>query len=253
MELLQIAICEDDYEDNEMLIKNLENILDSYKIVYKITCFTSGEELLDSDMNFHLIFMDIAMNGKNGIETGRQIYNKNRASKIIYQTNFKNFCEEAINTVHAFAFLTKPLTKEALHKQIREFLRQTPPEKHLLEFHKISYMENGVLQQKTTLRIPAESIYYFEALKCKKKIKIVTSDNTYEYPDTIKNLENRLNSLGFEISCRGILVNLQNIARINNYKIFFKNDACVNLSQKRAVKFKNKLNAYIHTRRIIDE
>lgn len=104
MELLQIAICEDDYEDNEMLIKNLENILDSYKIVYKITCFTSGEDLLDSDMNFHLIFMDIAMNGKNGIETGRQIYNKNKASKIIYQTNFKNFCEEAVNTVHAFAF-----------------------------------------------------------------------------------------------------------------------------------------------------
>lgn len=246
MELLQIAICEDNREDQEKLIRNLENILGAHKIAHCITCFNSGEALLDSDSEFNLIFMDIAMNGKNGIETGRQIYNRNKSSKIIYQTNFRNFCEEAVNTVHAFAFLTKPLTEVTLHEQIKEFLRQTLQEEHLLEFHKVSYMENGILQQKAILWIPSESIYYFEALKSKKKIKIVTADDIYEYPDTIKNLENRLNSLGFETSCRGILVNLQNIARIKNYKIVIKNGECVALSQKRAVEFKKKLNAYIH-------
>lgn len=246
MKLLQVAICEDDHEDREKLIGSLKNILDTYKIAHCITCFSSGEALLASDTEFHLIFMDIAMSGKNGIETGRQIYTKNKSPKIIYQTNFKSFCEEAVNTVHAFAFLTKPLCEEALREQIKEFLSQTPPEEHLLEFHKISYIEKGVLQQKTTLQIPIESIYYFEAIKSKKKIKIVTDNNIYEYPDTIKNLENRLHSLGFETSCRGILVNMRNIARIKNYKIFIKNGECVALSQKRAVQFKRKLNAYIH-------
>ena len=246
MELLQIAICEDDLEDQENLIRNLKNILDEHKIAHCITCFNTGEALLDSDTEFHLIFMDIAMNGKNGIETGRQIYNRNKSSKIIYQTNFRNFCEEAVNTVHAFAFLPKPLTEATLREQIKEFLTQTPPEEHLLEFHKVSYMENGVLQQKAILRISSESIYYFEALKSKKKIRIVTADNIYECPDTIKNLETRLSSLGFETSCRGILVNLQNIARIKNYKIIIKNGECIALSQKRAVEFKKKLNAYIH-------
>ena len=246
MKLLQIAICEDDNEDNEKLIDSLKSILDSHKIAHCITCFNNGEALLASDTEFHLIFMDIAMSGKNGIETGRQIYNRNRSPKIIYQTNFRNFCEEAVNTVHAFAFLTKPLTEETLHEQIKEFLRQTPPEEHLLEFNKISYIENGVLQHKTTIRIPAQSIYYFEALKSKKKIKIVTNDTIYEYPDTIKNLENRLKPLGFETSCRGILVNMENIARIKNYKIFFKNGECVALSQKRAVEFKKNLNTHIH-------
>ncbi|MDE5966116.1 MAG: LytTR family DNA-binding domain-containing protein [Lachnospiraceae bacterium] len=246
MELLQIAICEDDNEDKEKLIGTLKSILDTHKIAHCITCFDNGEALLASDTEFHLIFMDIAMSGKNGIETGRQIYNRNRSPKIIYQTNFRSYCEEAVNTVHAFAFLTKPLTEEALREQIKEFLRQTPPEEHLLEFHKISYMEKGVLQQKTTLQIPIKSIYYFEALKSKKKIKIVTNNHIYEYTDTIKNLENRLHSLGFETSCRGILVNMENIARIKNYKIFFKNGECVALSQKRAVEFKKNLNAYIH-------
>lgn len=246
MQLFQIAICEDDNEDKEKLIGNLEDILNAYKIAYRITCFDSGEALLDSDMEFQLIFMDIAMSGKNGIETGRQIYNRNRASKIIYQTNFKNFCEEAVNTVHAFAFLTKPLSKETLNEQIKEFLGQLPRKEHLLEFHRISYMDSGVLHQKNILHIPSESIYYFEALKYKKKIKIITQDRAYEYSDTIKNLENHLNSLGFEISCRGILVNLQNIARIKNYKIYFKNGDYVSLSPKRSVEFKNKLNAYVH-------
>lgn len=246
MQLFQIAICEDESEDKEHLIGNLEDILDSYGIAYRITCFDSGESLLDSDMEFQLIFMDIAMGGKNGIETGRQIYNRNRASKIIYQTNFKNFCEEAVNTVHAFAFLTKPLSKEILDEQIKEFLTQFSPEEHLLEFHKVSFTQSGILRQKPILRIPSESIYYFEALKYKKKIKIITKDQAYEYSGTIKNLENHLSSLGFEISCRGILVNLQNIARIKNYKIYFKNGDYVALSQKRSVEFKKNLNAYVH-------
>lgn len=74
----------------------------------------------------------------------------------------------------------------------------------------------------------------------------ICEDDHEDKEQLIKNLENRLQPLGFETSCRGILVNMENIARIKNYKIFFKNGECVALSQKRAVEFKKNLNAYIH-------
>lgn len=46
---------------------------------------------------FHLIFLDIVMNGEDGIEIGRHIHRKNRSTKIIFQTNFGQYCKEAMN------------------------------------------------------------------------------------------------------------------------------------------------------------
>lgn len=70
--------------------------------------------LLQSDIGFHLIFMDIMMEGRNGIETGQEIYSRNRSAKIRYVTNFGQYCMDAVNTAHAFDFLEKPVSAQAL-------------------------------------------------------------------------------------------------------------------------------------------
>lgn len=246
MNSLQIAICEDDLTDQKHLADMLKNILDSYGIEYQFRYFDSGKSLLESNIDFQLIFMDIAMEGKNGIETGRQIYGKNPYVKIIYQTNFGNYCQEAVNIVHAFAFLEKPLTEVSVHEQIDEFLKQNRKDEFCLEFHKVSFMENGIMTEKPIVQIPVNAIYYFEVLKSQKKIKIVTEHGSYEYPDTMKNLENRLNTFDFAISCRGILVNLRKVIKIKDYKVYIKNGETVALSQKRAVPFKERLNECVH-------
>lgn len=246
MQSFQIGICEDDQSDLESLTASLKTILDSLNVDYHITCFDSGEALLASEADFGLIFLDIVMEGQNGLEIGRQIYMKNHTAKIIYQTNFGSFCKEAVNTVHAFAFLEKPLTEEGLREQVEQFLQQVQKENEILEFQKISFWENGILVESPVIQIPKDDIYYFEVMKSKRKIKIVAEHNIYEYSDTMNHLEARLQGFGFEISSRGVLVNLRNIANIKNYRVFMKNGETVALSQKRAVQFKERLNEYVH-------
>ena len=41
----------------------------------------------------------------------------------------------------------------------------------------------------------------------------------YEYPDAISGLEERMQPYGFETSCRGILVNLKNVAKAKGYEV----------------------------------
>ncbi len=246
MQFLQIAVCEDDRTDREKLVGLLDTILGDLGKNYHITCFDSGEALLDSEINFGLVFMDIAMAGKNGIETGRQLYRKNQDIKIIFETNFGNYCSEAVNMAHAFAFLEKPVNDRVLRQQVEEFLQQTCREENLLEFHKVSFREHGMLVEKPVMQIASKEILYFEVLKSKKKVRLVTEHNSYEYPDTLKHLETSLSSAGFAISCRGILVNLKNVSRIKGYQVYLKNGETVSLSQKRAVHFKNRLNEYVH-------
>ena len=246
--MLQIAVCEDEQADRDHLIGILKPLLDKYieSEEYRITNFISGGELLQSDDSFHLIFMDIMMEGRNGIETGQELYSRNHSAKIIYITNFGQYCMDAVNTVHAFAFLEKPVSTEALEEQLQAFLRQYQKEEVRLEFRNVSYEENGVLSEKPTLLLTVDTILYFEYIKAKKKVKIVTENMVYEYPDAISGLEERMQPYGFETSCRGILVNLKNVAKTKGYEVVLKNGMSVPLSQKRVAQFKERLNEYIH-------
>ena len=197
---------------------------------------------MQSDDSFHLIFMDIMMEGRNGIETGQELYSRNHSAKIIYTTNFGQYCMDAVNTVHAFAFLEKPVSEEALQEQLQAFLQQYRKAEVRLEFRNVSYEENGVQSEKPTLLLPVDTILYFEYIKAMKKVRIVTENIVYEYPDVISGLEERMQPYGFETSCRGILVNLKNVAKTKGYEVVLKNGESVSLSQTRVSQFKKMLN-----------
>ena len=245
--MLEIAICEDEQADRERLQGMLHTILDKYNVERQITCYSSGEELLGSGVQFQLIFMDIVMEGRNGIDIGQEIYNRNHTAKIIYQTNFGDYCKEALNTVHAFAYMEKPVDEKMLEKQVAEFLKQYQKEEVQLEFSSVSFEENDIVAEKPSMLLSVSAIQYFEYIKAKKKVKIVTESAVYEYPDVISSLEARMQPYGFETSCRGILVNLRNVMKVKGYEVILRNGASVPLSQKRVMEFKKRLNECAHS------
>lgn len=245
--MMQIAICDDSKQDIGKLKSILKEMKDKYSICFSIKEYESGEELLKEPMAFHLIFLDIMMKGKDGIEIGKQIYRKNKTVKIIFQTNFGQYCQEAINKSHAFAFLEKPLQPLAVEEQIKEFLQSSDKMQKLkIEFRNVKYLINGKEITKEVLYLPAENILYFENVKRQKEIKIVTDTRTYLYRESMNELQERAEKLGFEICCRGILVNMERVKRIKGYDVFLDNGDIVPLSQRRVSEFKERLNEYVH-------
>lgn len=106
--MINIAICDDEKKDIVHLKSILQEVMDKYSMNYDIQEYESGESLMQAASLFHLIFLDIVMNGESGIEIGKHIHRKNRSTKIIFQTNFGNYCKEAMNRTHAFAFWKNP-------------------------------------------------------------------------------------------------------------------------------------------------
>lgn len=102
--MLQIAICDENGEDSQKIRVLLEQILDEYSIRYGIQVFEEGEELLASAVIFDLIFIDVRLNGDDGIEVAEKLYCRNKASKIIFQSRLNQYCGDAVNKSHAFAF-----------------------------------------------------------------------------------------------------------------------------------------------------
>lgn len=243
--MLQIAICDDSGEDSKKICSLIEQILDGYSIRYGVQIFEDGEELLDSPAIFDLIFMDVRLNGKDGIEVAEKLYGRNRACKIIFQSHLNQYCGDAVNKSHAFAFLEKPVEKQILEKQIKDFLEIW---KNAQETW-ISLVQTGVTDsnsKRQMVRLPVCDIYYFECQKNGKTIKAVTERGNFLYQGVLSDVEDRMEPFGFAVCNRGILVNLNKIARLDGYGIIMTNGLKLPLSQRRSAVFKEKLQKFYY-------
>lgn len=245
--MINIAICDDEKKDIVHLKAILQEIMDKYSVSYDIQEYESGESLMQAASLFHLVFLDIVMKEEDGLQIGRHIHRKNRAARIIFQTSFGQYCKEAMNRTHAFAFLEKPLKAPAVEEQIREFFEDSEGMQELLmDFRNVRYRLDGKDVVKSTVSIPVREIVYFESIKVQKEIKIVTRSTEYICTEAMNRLEEKMRPLGFETCCRGILVNLERVMRIKMYDILLDTGGKVPLSQRRVRKFRERLNEYLH-------
>lgn len=244
--MINIAVCDNNEEERNLLVKVVEDIIKVYGVSFRICEFSNGQTLLKTDLNFQLVFLETVFDGEDGIELGHAIYQRNHRIKIIYQTSCSRYCKEAINHAHAFAYLKKPLIKAELKEQIECFLEcKENIQEERVEFWKVICVHKNEWETKPLISLLVRDIMYFAYLKNQKKIKIVTKDAQYIYASPMNAVEERMKPFGFEISCRGILVNLQNVVKVNRYEILLKNGEVVTLSQKRVKNFKMKMKDYM--------
>ena len=72
---MRIAICDDEKNIRELIA---DKVLKQYPEA-EIVSFSSGEELLLSDKHIDILFLDIQMQGRNGMETARELRKKDKA------------------------------------------------------------------------------------------------------------------------------------------------------------------------------
>ncbi|MDE6516859.1 MAG: LytTR family DNA-binding domain-containing protein [Acetatifactor sp.] len=243
--MLQIAVCDNCVEDSQEIRSLVEEVLNGYAIRFGVQEFETGEELLDSPTLFDLIFMDAALEGEDGIEIGKRLYCRNRSTRIIFQSHSKEYCEDAVNKSHAFAFLEKPVKREALEGQLRDFLDAWGNAQDAwVSLGQASPVSPGNLRQ--MVRLPVRDILYFECQKNGKTIKAVTERGDFIYQGVFSDIEERMEPFGFTVCNRGILINLNKIARLEGYEITMTNGMKLPLSQRRNTAFKEKVQEFYY-------
>ena len=112
---LLIAIIDDNAAD----LVSLKQLLDAEPPrrfhSFEIRSFESGEAFLASaDTHpYTLILIDIYMNGMTGVETIRRLRKQNATASVVFLTSSTQHYPDAFS-VHAFDYIVKPLTAEAL-------------------------------------------------------------------------------------------------------------------------------------------
>ncbi|CEK37960.1 LytR/AlgR family response regulator transcription factor [Paraclostridium sordellii] len=227
--MINIAICDDEIN----IINKTKKLIQDYdKEDIDIYVYESGEELINSDKEFHIIFLDIDMKGLDGIETAKKLRKYDKKVKIIYVTNYTDYTYSAFS-VHAFGYLVKPLNKKELHNQLDEALSYTEEISKNLEF----ITSDGVI------RIDTNSIYYFEYEQ--RKVIMKTIDKNYVLKKKISEIGKDIQDYGFEMPHKSFVVNLYNIKTIKGYDVHMMDGSVIPLSQKKSSQFRDSLNRYL--------
>lgn len=240
--MIEIAVCDDDANDLDYAVNILHEIFTAQNIGYHIKTFLSANEMLNDIRKIDIGILDIAMNELNGIKLGRKLKEKFPNVKLIYITSYEEYCMQAINDVHAFSFLCKPLDSCKMQKQIIEVLNGIPNNIIEKEFYKVT---DSKQKEYASIKLKLEDILYFEYIKRQRKAEIVLTDETYECECVFEKLVEELQQYDFVVNCRGNLVNLSHIEKIKGFSIFLDNGKELQIAQKRIVDFRTKMNEFL--------
>lgn len=243
---IQIGICDDIHEDSQILKEIVDEYMHEKEYKYDSYIYGSGELILSDNKTFDVVFMDIDMgDGINGIITSEKLRNINRDVKIIFVTSFGEYINQAVNSVHAFAYLSKPINKSDVYRQLDEACSCCTIEPKAESLVKLMATDMEVGQRKDTLirNFNISEIYYFEYSN--RKVKIVTISGIYFCFEQMKNLAELMERYNFESCHQSFLVNLAYVRSIRGYELIMNNGDIIPVSQKKSASFRKRLNLFV--------
>ena len=114
---MTFAIVDDSADDREALKKQLLPYLTQNHFSAEITEFENAEEFLlaASQKTFSVVFLDIYMKEKTGMDVAQELFNSGCNSKLIFLSSSTDFFRQSY-AVHAVYYLVKPIVPEEFRR-----------------------------------------------------------------------------------------------------------------------------------------
>ncbi len=185
--MITIGICDDDRQFIEELRAYLHDAM-RFISDWQARIFTSAEEILteiaNDSFDCNLLFMDIYMSGKSGLDIARYFYEHHIDTDIIFLTSSKAHVYECYR-YHSYSYLLKPISATDVATEMQRYINEcTKAPKSL-----------NISIKNSHYRIPLRSILFLES-DCRKVI-VHTPQKEYTYYDKLDRLEAALSPYGF--------------------------------------------------------
>ena len=211
--MIRIAIVEDSAFDRQVLRDCLQEYSQETGTELQVTEFTGGAAFLEQVAEtLDLIFMDIMMDGMDGLTTARMLRRRDDKVLLVFVTSMIQYAVQGYS-VDAMDFIVKPVTftglKLCMDRAVRK-LNETAPVR--LRFS----------NREGTHSIPASEICYIESLE--HKIVVHTVQGELSSDMSLSSVENMVKALPFFRCHVSYLVNLRYVDRISGNDVWVNGD-----------------------------
>lgn len=231
--MIHIFLCDDDSSYLEYLSEIVDRFFRQNNIEAGIKTFTDGEKLLEEPEMADIVFLDVEMPGKSGIEVGRRIKEKNPYALIFIVSFTEQYLDDAMD-FQVFRYIEKASLPDRIERNLRDALvayRNTNP--------KITIMQNG----ETIVCREADIVMIENQRRC---VYVCTKDARYEVKGKLEDWEQKLNQVRFCKSHTSFLVNLDYVSRFTKNEIILaKGKYRSHISRRMYLEFCKKYEEYL--------
>ncbi|WOY88895.1 LytTR family DNA-binding domain-containing protein [Ligilactobacillus murinus] len=236
--MYKIAICDDNVEQTGITEKIILDFFATIDRKIEIDVFFKPETLLNTmseqKNNYQLIFLDIEMQGINGIEVAKRLRALEKEFLLVFITGYDNYMLESFEVL-PFRYVLKPIDSEKMEPVLQQLVLE-------LDHHN-QYLFYKIGKQHYQLRI-RDIVVISSELGRKVKVELVNECET-EFYFKLKELLKILPSSYFFQVNRGVIINLNYITGIIGDQITLINEKVVYISRRNRQDFKKAYTKFI--------
>ena len=221
---MKIVVC----DDNLNIISEIKEMLNEYSAIknipLEISVFDNGNAVFENNENYNIAILDVEMPDMNGIALGEELRKRNKQIVLIYLTAHSQYLDSALN-LNAARFFEKPIDKDRFFSGMDNALER-------IDNTTINFF---IRDDKTQVRITAESIIYIEISH--RKTKVVTEDKTYFTTHTLDYFKDRLVSSIFAQPHKSYIINFNFITAYERGEIVLDSRYKIPISRSKQTEF----------------
>lgn len=210
-------------EDEAVYVGQMKDALKKWGEDSKVMCqisvdvFNQGEEILRSSIEeYHIIFMDISLDGRlNGVETAEAIRKKGFDTPLAFLTAYKEYALTGYK-VGAIDYIIKPVSSEQVDWCMKRILSSASGGSFILKDY------DGIT------KIPYNDIFYFQSVS--HYIEIVTKYGNYKQLLPLKKLRELL-PFQFVQCHRTIVINIWKVKRVGSKDVIMADGTVLPVSR----------------------
>lgn len=229
--MFTVALCDDD----ELVIKRVQKIVRSWghekDLPIEVHTHQSGQSLLNewNSVRYDVVFLDIDMPGKNGIDVARQLRISDLDVIIVFLTGYDTYAITGYE-VQAYRYILKPVSDVDIQRILDETLR-------IVQKRRTEYITLNM--DGSYLKIAIRDILYVESFS--HTSHIVTRFSSVKYNRGLVYMESLLSGLGFLRCHRSFLVNMKHVVGLRDPFITLSNGFTVPVSRGKVKQIKTAL------------
>lgn len=232
---MRILICDDEERYLNKLKVHVEEYLRLHNIKAELCTALDPKTIIDSELVFDLVFLDIDMPEINGIALAKELKKRNGKVILFFVTNFDEYQDEAMD-LRIFRFFEKPFDIKRLYSSLDK----------AMEFIDESYVDLFLYNNAEHQKILVDNIVY---VKRENRKVILTTNDQKEYitKESLEQWVEKLPNTFFYLVHKGFLVNLHYVTKCS-YTELYIDKVRIPIAPRKQANFHNYWVEYLRRR-----
>ncbi len=232
---MKILICDDEIKYVCDLEAHVHEYMRDRFIEHELVTATSAQQVLSGELRFDLAFLDIEMEGTNGIELAKELRKHNSKITIFFVTNYNEYQDDAMD-VRAFRFFSKPFDVARLYSGLNK----------AMEYIDRAYVDIFLYGDNAQQRILIDDILYLTRENRKTVVKTVKQSITIR--QSFDELAEKMPPLFFYQVHKSFVVNLHYVKQYSYSELHLTDGTRIPVAPRKQAQFHKYWFEYLRRR-----